>query len=279
MSFEDFAKSGAPGKSPLSSSAASPEEKELRDLQEKVRLFTRHVSKLDEDVGLIGGPRDSRELRSRISKSTTEIITEMRSVNDAVKHVQELDLEHVEDKSLQMRRQKLFQDYKRAAEDFQKINSVAMEREKVPIPESQAKRTSIAAAGGVTSEQERQNLLEAQRRDQEARMEQERLMMDEDAAQREEDIARLEGSFREINSMMHDLGTIVSEQGAIIDSIDASVSDTVVQVEEAETHIDKAGEYQKKSRKKILIILAICLGILIFLILIVVVPIVVSTKK
>ncbi|OCT56436.1 hypothetical protein XELAEV_18000100mg [Xenopus laevis] len=60
-----------------------------------------------------------------------------------------------------------------------------------------------------------------------------------------------------INEIFKDLGMMVHEQGEMIDSIEANVENAEVHVQQANQQLATAAEYQRKSRRKICIIIAV----------------------
>ncbi|PIO35863.1 hypothetical protein AB205_0161710, partial [Aquarana catesbeiana] len=75
--------------------------------------------------------------------------------------------------------------------------------------------------------------------------------------ERESAILQLEEDIRGINEIFKDLGMMVHEQGEMIDSIEANVESADVHVQQANQQLARAAEYQRKSRKKICIIIAV----------------------
>ncbi|CAI9560266.1 unnamed protein product [Staurois parvus] len=88
--------------------------------------------------------------------------------------------------------------------------------------------------------------------------------------ERESAILQLEEDIRGINEIFKDLGMMVHEQGEMIDSIEANVESADVHVQQANQQLSRAAEYQRKSRKKIciliivLLIVGIALGLIIW---------------
>ncbi|MEE6523538.1 hypothetical protein FKM82_022490, partial [Ascaphus truei] len=69
----------------------------------------------------------------------------------------------------------------------------------------------------------------------------------------------------DVNQIFKDLAVMIHDQGEMIDSIEANVESAEVHVERGTEQLQSASYYQKKSRKKICILmlaLAIAAGIL-----------------
>lgn len=81
------------------------------------------------------------------------------------------------------------------------------------------------------------------------------------------DVLMIEDSLVELQSIFVDLAALVDMQGEVLNNIEKNVSKSVSYVEKGVTEVHKAGEYQKKARRKmciiIIMVLAIMLAILI----------------
>ncbi|XP_034452029.1 syntaxin-2 isoform X1 [Hippoglossus hippoglossus] len=78
---------------------------------------------------------------------------------------------------------------------------------------------------------------------------------------RHQDIIRLESSIRELHAMFMDMAMLVETQGEMVDNIEKNVSNAAEYILRAKEETKKAVRYQKKSRRKC-IILAFALLIL-----------------
>ncbi|XP_054155010.1 syntaxin-1A-like isoform X2 [Oppia nitens] len=76
-----------------------------------------------------------------------------------------------------------------------------------------------------------------------------------DIEARHADIIKLESSIREMHDMFMDMAMLVESQGEMIDSIERHVQSSTNYVETAKTVTKKAREYQRKSRKKSILVL------------------------
>jgi len=251
----------------------TPEGLELKKLQDSVQLFSRRVSQIDNCVRQIGTARDNHALRGRIRNGVDEAGLQMKEIAKDVKRISNMDMSAPEKKKYHTLRQKLVEDFVRISKDFQRVSKLAVEREKAPIPEVVMKK---AQNGGMMDTQEKQALLEAERKEQAEQLESQRAYIDGVNLQREDEINQLENNVIMVNEMFHDLAQIVKEQDVLIDNIDSNVTNALTDVEEGEKQIDKAAEYQKKSRSKMCCILAMVIIILLVVVLIIVVPIVVK---
>ncbi|XP_014027310.1 syntaxin-2 isoform X3 [Salmo salar] len=78
---------------------------------------------------------------------------------------------------------------------------------------------------------------------------------------RHQDIIRLESSIRELHAMFMDMAMLVENQGDMVNNIENNVSNAAEYIGRAKEETKKAVRYQKKSRRK-LILLAFALLIL-----------------
>ncbi|KAH7646597.1 syntaxin-1A [Dermatophagoides farinae] len=85
-----------------------------------------------------------------------------------------------------------------------------------------------------------------------------------DIEARHADIIKLENSIRELHDMFMDMAMLVESQGEMIDRIEFHVSSALEYVEEAVKDTKKAMEYQRKARRKQIMII-ICLVIIAFI--------------
>ncbi|XP_060927778.1 syntaxin-2 [Limanda limanda] len=71
---------------------------------------------------------------------------------------------------------------------------------------------------------------------------------------RHQDIIRLETSIRELHTMFMDMAMLVETQGEMVDNIEKNVSNAAEYILRAKEETKKAVRYQKKSRRKCIII-------------------------
>ena len=125
------------------------------------------------------------------------------------------------------------------------------------------------------SQEEQQSLLD-QKRAELQRVEIERENHARIVAERDEQIRKVEQGVVEINEMFKDVAKLVDEQDVTINTIDANITQSVSTTNEAVKELDKAQTYQKKSSKKLKIILAITAAILLIVAIVVIIKV---TKK
>ncbi|XP_067947269.1 syntaxin-12-like [Watersipora subatra] len=77
--------------------------------------------------------------------------------------------------------------------------------------------------------------------------------------EREERVRQLESDVLDVNEIFKQLGTMVQEQGDLVDHIETNVISAADYVEEGNVELGNAVTYQKSSRKKLCILVIICL--------------------
>lgn len=82
---------------------------------------------------------------------------------------------------------------------------------------------------------------------------------------RHKDIVRLESSIRELHDMFVDIAMLVENQGEIVDNIEVNVMKSVDHVEMAKVETKKAVKYQSRARKKLFIVIACVVILLVIL--------------
>lgn len=75
--------------------------------------------------------------------------------------------------------------------------------------------------------------------------------------ERETAIRQLEADILDVNQIFKDLAMMIHDQGDLIDSIEANVESSEVHVERATDQLQRAAYYQKKSRKKMCILVLV----------------------
>ena len=283
MSFQDFDPSNSIN---TIKDNISDEEKAINNYQKEVQRCIQKVSKLRADVNKVGTAQDSHALRGNIRTSVDEIQLMFKETNVLTKQVSALELGGFP--GLRAKRDKLAGEYIKTVKDFGTLSQLAATKEKTPIPEAaihrqkrhMAQKDAASGGGGMSaSEMDSASLLEDARRQQLQQVEEEREYIDGVNLERAEEVRQLERSVMEINEMFRDLAGMVQEQGVIIDTIESNTAEAAVYTEEGVKEIDKAAEYQKKSRKKMIWILVCAVVILIAVASVIIIPIVVSKKK
>eukprot|EP01098_Paradermamoeba_levis_P010605 TRINITY_DN4461_c0_g1_i1.p1 TRINITY_DN4461_c0_g1~~TRINITY_DN4461_c0_g1_i1.p1 ORF type:complete len:221 (-),score=56.91 TRINITY_DN4461_c0_g1_i1:50-712(-) len=93
--------------------------------------------------------------------------------------------------------------------------------------------------------------------------------------ERHEDIKKLEKSILELHQLFVDMQILVESQGELLDQIEYSITQSQNYIEEAEQTVQESLVYQNSARKKICIIIVLC----IICIIVIAVPVAITLKK
>jgi len=174
------------------------------------------------------------------------------------------ELEQGLDSRQKMQKERLQDDFTRALNSFQRIQTEAAQKEKADLAaarHSTGDEPHLPGPGQDYSQQSRTQT-----------------MIQEDAdlgalQEREKAIRQLESDIVDVNTIFKDLATMVHEQGDIVDSIESNIESATVQVHEGADQLRQAHTYQTSSRKKKIILGALGLVILAILIIIIAVEV------
>ncbi|XP_023234045.1 syntaxin-12-like [Centruroides sculpturatus] len=96
---------------------------------------------------------------------------------------------------------------------------------------------------------EQQSLMEAEKIQQQKKMEADLEFEQQLLAEREQRIQQIEADMLDINSVFRDLAALVHEQGATIDTIESNVEAVAENTARGTEHLSKASRYQVKCYK------------------------------
>lgn len=159
----------------------------------------------------------------------------------------------------QMQKERLQEDFTRALNSFQKIQTDAARKEKADLAAARRDSSMEPHLAGPNEDfqQSRTQAMIQEENDIEALQE------------REKAIRQLESDIVDVNTIFKDLATMVHEQGDIVDSIETNIEQATVQVHEGADQLRQAHSYQNSARKKKIILGTLGLVILAILIIII----------
>uniref|UniRef100_A0A8C7H1G7 Syntaxin-7 n=1 Tax=Oncorhynchus kisutch TaxID=8019 RepID=A0A8C7H1G7_ONCKI len=177
-----------------------------------------------------------------------------------------------EQRQRKIQKDRLINDFSNALANFQKAQRQAAQKEKEFVARVRAEsRVSGGfpddSFGGNGNPFESGGQAQVQSQSQEVAITEEDLQL---IQERETSIRQLESDITDINEIFKDLGMMVHEQGDMIDSIEAHVETADLHVQNATQQLAQAADYQRKSRKKIcilivvLVVLAVVVGLIIW---------------
>jgi len=222
------------------------------------RLFelTTNISRLSNQIALLGTRRDTDRVRERVHDLLEETRDGFKEVGEGIKKVQGW-----EDLNASQRytNQKLSREFSSALSEFQVVQRRALEKERA----SKAALEESASAQSPSGEGQQQlQAVDEPRLAQSDEVDyQENLIIE-----REGEIRQIEQSVGELNELFRDVAHIVREQGDMIDTIDVNVEHTLTDTRGADTELRSASRYQRSARNKaccLLLILAIVLIIVV----------------
>lgn len=241
--------------------ADDPEFQKLsKELMAKLFTLTGKISRINNDVALIGTKRDKEQLRERVHNLLEESKDAFKEIGQGVKKIQAWEDVNPSQKYTQ---QKLAREFQNNLFEFQNVQRLALEKQ----------RTQASAERTALEEQQQHSAVIEGQQNQEQSLDQLRLASQEEVdfqdsliIEREAEIRNIEQGVTELNELFRDVAHIVNEQGDLLDTIHDNVENTRVDTQGAELELRSAARYQKQARSKaccLLLILAIILTIIV----------------
>ncbi|KKZ65158.1 syntaxin 7 [[Emmonsia] crescens] len=228
------------------------------------RLFTltSNISRLSNQISLLGTKRDTERVRERVHDLLEETREGFRDVGEGIKKVQLWDDVNASQKWTQ---QKLSSEFRSTLEEFQTVQRRALEKQRASAT---AARTALEEEeGGIsTSPHEGQTLQQLQEQQPRLASQAEVDFQETLIIEREAEIRNIEQSVGELNELFRDVAHIVHEQGGQLDLISENVERTRDDTRGADSELRSASRYQKNARNKaccLLLILAVVLVIIV----------------
>ncbi|KAJ5484999.1 hypothetical protein N7539_004987 [Penicillium diatomitis] len=228
-------------------------------LSDQLFTLTSNISRLSNQIALLGTKRDTERVRERVHNLLEETRAGFKDVGDGLKKIQQWEDVNPSQKWTQ---QKLSSEFKASLDEFQTVQRRAMEKQRASAV---AARSAIEDGEHTTDEagvQLQQQQLEQSRMANQSEVDfQESLIIE-----RENEIRNIEQSVGELNELFRDVAHIVHEQGGQLDIISENVQNVSRDTAGANTELRSASRYQKNARNKaccLLIILAVILTIIV----------------
>ncbi|KAJ6108084.1 hypothetical protein N7523_009407 [Penicillium sp. IBT 18751x] len=229
-------------------------------LSDQLFTLTSNISRLSNQIALLGTKRDTERVRERVHNLLEETRTGFKDVGEGLKKIQTWEDVNPSQKWTQ---QKLSSEFKASLDEFQTVQRRALEKQRASAV---AARTAMddTEPGVADSEGhlQQQQLEEQSRLANQGEVDfQESLIIE-----RETEIRNIEQSVGELNELFRDVAHIVHEQGGQLDIISENVQNVTQDTRGANTELRSASRYQKNARNKaccLLVILAVILTIII----------------
>ncbi|XP_029573122.1 syntaxin-2 isoform X1 [Salmo trutta] len=237
---------------------------EVRGLIDKISSEVEEVRKKHSMI--LSAPSTDEKMKAELDRLTNEIKSDANSVRVKLKSMeQSLPKDDVSNRaSVDFRIQKtqhtvLSRKFAEVMSQYNKTQVSFRERSKGRI------QRQLEITGRVTSNEELEDMLESGNPSiftsdiiSDSQITRQAL---NEIVSRHQDIIRLESSIKELHAMFMDMAMLVENQGDMVNNIENNVSNAAEYIGRAKEETKKAVRYQKKSRRK-LILLAFALLIL-----------------
>ncbi|KAF1355150.1 t-SNARE [Delphinella strobiligena] len=232
------------------------------DLSDRLFSLTSNISKLSNQVALLGTRRETDRVRERVQDLLEETSEGFKEIGEGLKKVQAW---HDLGPSQKYTQGKLNQEFKASLTEFQTLQRQALEKQRASATaartalEEGAQGNADGAQGGQQLQQQEQEQLRLA--DQSEVDFQESLIVE-----RESEIRNIEQSVGELNELFRDVAHMVHEQGQSLDIISDNVVNTRDDTRGADQNLRTASRHQRNARNKaccLLLILAIVLTVVI----------------
>ncbi|TQS37463.1 hypothetical protein Golomagni_02060 [Golovinomyces magnicellulatus] len=244
--------------------ADDPEFQQLsKELMSKLFTLTSNISRISNDVALLGTRRDTELVRDRVQNLLEESKDAFIEIGQGVKKIQSWEDVSPSQKYTQ---QKLAREFQNHVSEFQSVQRYALEKQRT---QASAARTALEQQQQQQQQQQQPDIEGGQQQTQEQlrlASQDEVDFQDSLIVEREAEIRNIEQGVTELNELFRDVAHIVNEQGDLLDTIHDNVENTRVDTRGAELELRSAARYQKQARSKaccLLLVLAVILTIII----------------
>ncbi|XP_030394906.1 syntaxin-12 [Gopherus flavomarginatus] len=237
-----------------------------------VQRIAQYTSQIKNLMSQLGTKQDSSKLQenlqqlqhsaNRLAKETNEYLKELGSLP--------LPLSASEQRQQKLQKERLMNDFSAALNNFQAVQRKVSEKEKETVARA---RASSRLSTDERLKEEQLVSFDSNEDWNQMQSQEDVAITDQDLElikERETAIRQLEADISDVNQIFKDLAMMIHDQGDMIDSIEANVESSEVHVERATEQLQRAAYYQKKSRKKICILIlglavaSVILGIVIW---------------
>jgi hypothetical protein len=234
-----------------------------QELSDKLFALTRNVTRLSEQIAILGTKRETARVRERVREIVDDTSASFKDIGEGLKRITTWpDV----GPSQKLTQSKLNREFKASLTEFQHLQRVAIDKQKAS---TSAARAALEDQQSPTEERRGQQQQQQQQQEQE----QLRLASQDEVdfqesliIERESEIRNIEQSVGELNELFRDVAHMVHEQGEQLDIISENIEVTHDASRGAHTNLVQANRYQKNARSKaciLLLILAIVLTIII----------------
>ncbi|XP_077208822.1 syntaxin-7 [Paroedura picta] len=220
-----------------------------------IQKITQCSAEIQRVLNQLGTPQDTHELRQQLQQKQQYTNQLAKETDKYIKEFGSLPSVN-EQRQRKIQKDRLVNEFTTALTNFQRVQRQAAEREREFVARV---RASSRVSGGATEESNREGTLVSWESQTQSQVLDEEITEDDLRLieERETAIRQLEADIMDINEIFKDLGMMIHEQGDIIDSIEANVETAEVHVQQANQQLSRAADYQRKSRKKMCILIIV----------------------
>ncbi|KAK4989755.1 SNAP receptor [Elasticomyces elasticus] len=231
------------------------------ELSDKLFGLTANISRLSNQVGLLGTKRETDRVRERVHDLVEDTSNGFKEIGEGLKKVQAW---HDLGPSQKLTQGKLNQEFKASLTEFQVLQRTALEKQRA---------SATAARAALDDQQQTSAPPQSQQQQQQQSQEQLRLASQDEVdfqesliVERESEIRNIEQSVGELNELFRDVAHMVHEQGQSLDVIGENVVGVRDDTRAADMELRTASRHQKSARNKaccLLLILAVVLIVIV----------------
>ncbi|KAI9361580.1 t-SNARE [Pilaira anomala] len=277
MSFNDLEQGLGPNSNTNVSDGDDYQFKELTQrIAQQIFHINGNISSIERLVKLLGGPRDTSEIRGNLHDVTTatrELIKESTKDLKSLSLHQSLDSKKSRQRRLEQ--QKLSKDFQNVLNSFQKIQKVSAAKQREFVDKAKATTVMLQSqAKNSEEEQENQRIPVMENSQRQAQMD----VLDSEIeynelliSEREGEIQNIEQGINELNEIFRDMGMLVNEQESGIQSIYGNILNIAQNTRQAADELVIANHHQRSARRNMCCFLLIISIVGCFLALIIVI--------
>ncbi|XP_067402854.1 syntaxin-7 [Emydura macquarii macquarii] len=233
-----------------------------------IQKITQCSTEIQRILHQLGTPQDTPELRQQLQQKQQHTNQLAKETDKYIKEFGSLPAT-TEQRQRKIQKDRLVAEFSTALANFQRVQRQAAEKEKDLVARV---RAGSRVSGGPSEDSYKEGTLVSWESQHQAQVQDEEVTEDDLRLieERESSIRQLEADIVDINEIFKDLGMMIHEQGDVIDSIEANVENADVHVQQGNQQLSRAADYQRKSRKKMCIIIlvlaigAVVLGLIIW---------------
>lgn len=273
MSFGDFGSTRSTrldGSPDAYSSARNGDSEYIRlsnCVSSNIQQLTNKIASIQRIVNQIGTNADVPETFQNLQTLQKESNTIANETSLFLKQLRQIQSSPDDERQRKIQQDKLQENFSNALFKLQKVQRLAMEKERESVQRFRTQSTGQDPAfddnesSPIRDENSSNNL--------NLQVQQQEDVNIEMIREREEALHQLESDIVNVNEIFKDLAIMVHEQGETIDSIEANVDHTQQHVEAANVQLSKARTHQSAARKKKCCLIVILLAVVIALALII----------